>query len=494
MKSFLVTALLIGSVSAQARPALSSKRFYEIPRYSKSTQEHKFLSLFSNFQWSLQAMEAEKAWELSDQGSQARVLVIDTGVMVNHPSLKSNIEEVRNFVPNPTTGIIDPLDVAERIEHGTHMAGIIAGVSSPSLKFSGVAPKAKLLVARVCGSKNCDSEAVLKAIEWGISKGVDIINISLGDKTPPTDAELAAYEKAEKAGILVVAASGNGYKPSTSVGNVYYPAKLDTVLAVGGIHHLLDRMSMSSYGPELDIVAPGDSILSTTFYSPGAKTEFQSSKGSKVIRSQQLLGRGASYNHFRLPFPKNTEVVFVNEGRAEDYAKVDVKGKIVILKMEFANLRDHGKECVAAGAAGAYFVQGWEGKMHPPHMSFTAIRLQEGQTFQGAVLEKTQGQEIIDLILSGEKVILTSSESDEQFPDFVSLNGTSMATSNVSGVAALAVSALRLSKPDAKISAQELRDLLKNMATKLPNNLNNELGAGLVQANEAVKAAIDLKN
>lgn len=138
----------------------------------------------------------------------------------------------------------DPID---RQGHGTHVADIIAGVN-------GVAPGADILAVKVCSAvaTSCSGTALILGMEYAVTQGVDIINMSLGtDYGTPFDDDLtAAVETASDMGILVVSSAGNGgnnqYKvgtPSTapsalSVAQTSVPsATLDFMEIDGGNRH-----------------------------------------------------------------------------------------------------------------------------------------------------------------------------------------------------------------------------------------------------------------
>lgn len=102
--------------------------------------------------------------------------------------------------------------------HGSHVASIIAG-------NNGVAPDAKLYMAKVCSavSSSCDGPAILQGIEFAIdpngdgdvSDAADVVNLSLGSPYgQPEDDSSAALANAIELGVVVVTSSGNsGDKP-----------------------------------------------------------------------------------------------------------------------------------------------------------------------------------------------------------------------------------------------------------------------------------------
>jgi subtilisin family serine protease len=97
---------------------------------------------------------------------------------------------------------------------------------------------------------------VADGVIYAVDNGAKVVNLSLGG--PDDSTTLAnAVEYAHDRGVLVVAAAGNSY------GAVLYPAAYPHVLAVAATDRLDQRHPASSFGPELDIAAPGVDIYST---------------------------------------------------------------------------------------------------------------------------------------------------------------------------------------------------------------------------------------
>ena len=148
------------------------------------------------------------------------------------------------------TGASTGADFTDHVGHGTHCSGTIAGVMD-SNGFTGVAPKAKILMGRVCSEEGCSSVAIAQGINWGITQKVDVISMSLGGAWS-TPGERDAIAKADKAGLTVVAATGND-----GTNKVSYPAALPTVIAVGAIDRNLNKADFSQYGPEVAVTEIG---------------------------------------------------------------------------------------------------------------------------------------------------------------------------------------------------------------------------------------------
>ncbi|MFK7803753.1 MAG: S8 family serine peptidase [Anaerolineae bacterium] len=117
----------------------------------------------------------------------------------------------------------DPIDFEG---HGTHVADIIAGAN-------GVAPGADIVAVKVCSavSSSCSGLALILGMEYAVSQGVDIINMSLGsDYGSPFDDDLtAAVEAASDLGVLTVSSAGNGGNNQYKVGT---PSTAPSALSV----------------------------------------------------------------------------------------------------------------------------------------------------------------------------------------------------------------------------------------------------------------------
>lgn len=119
----------------------------------------------------------------------------------------------------------------------------------------GVNPTVDLISAKVLDKDNVTNvDRVVQAIDWAIEQDSDIISMSFG-----MDGDSArlhqAVKKAKDAGILIIAAAGNGE-------HVEYPAAYPEVMAVGSVDSLAEQSAQSASGKEIEVVAPGEFILS----------------------------------------------------------------------------------------------------------------------------------------------------------------------------------------------------------------------------------------
>jgi serine protease len=414
--------------------------------------------------WGIVTVKAPEAWTLSDSGANARVLVLDTGIDKDHPALKANFEKGQNFFESDTGP--NPGDFLDKEGHGTHCAGTIAAAYDTTTGFTGVAPKAKILMGRVCGDLGCSNIAVAQGINWGIQQKVDVISMSLGGPAT-SSAERMAVLNAEKAGVVVVAASGND-----GTGKVSYPAALPTPVAVGAIGSDIKKTSFSQWGPELDIVAPGAAVLSSIPRGSGRDSVAHIITDAGKIRVNSSAFGGTK----EITVPKLGQLVAAGLGKPEDFTKVDVKGKFALIGRGEIRFSEKVANAMKAQATGVVIYNNAAGLMQG---SLT----EDGSELDIAVvmIEQTEGLKLMDLLGKGQSA---SAELATVRSDYALFDGTSMATPHVAGVVALIKSANK------KLTPAQVRTILSTTAMKLGPNDQNEYGAGLIQADKAVQAAV----
>lgn len=438
--------------------------FHEAPRPVRgflAAPAAKIATISQKQPWGIAAVKAPQAWPASNEGEGARVLVLDTGIDHAHVGLAANFEQGRDF-----TNLSNGSDFSDPVGHGTHVAGTIAGIKADS-GFTGVAPKAKVLMGRVCSTNGCSNVAIAQGINWGITQKVDVISMSLGGMWS-TPAERDAVTKADQAGITVVAASGNSGTPRVS-----YPAALPTVIAVGAIAEDLKKADFSQWGPELAVVAPGVAVVSSVPTGTGREASVEiamaPSKSGKVNAS---TFQGAK----EILTPETNELVAAGLGKPEDFSKVNVSGKYALVSRGEIAFADKVKNAMAAGATGVVVYNNAPGLIQG---SLT----NDGSVLPVAVfmIEQEVGNKIVANLGAGQVVKATL---QTLATDFSAFDGTSMATPHVAGVVALMKAANK------SLTGAQVKQILQQTALPLGPNTANEYGAGLVNAEAAVNAAL----
>lgn len=238
--------LIVAKLSDAAAQALSNN-----PNIEYIEEDGMVQAIGQETPWGILDVNGIDAQQLGVTGTGINVGVIDTGIDYNHEDLQ--VKGGVSFVEGTSSYMDDN-------GHGTHVAGTIAAVNNMS-GVIGVSPQVNLYAIKAIDQyRNGSYSDVVSGIEWSISNHMDIINMSIGGSTASRTLQ-KAIDHAYNSGILLLAAAGNsGYDKR---GTIQYPAKYNSVIAVGAVDQQNSRATFSSVGKELELMAPGMSILST---------------------------------------------------------------------------------------------------------------------------------------------------------------------------------------------------------------------------------------
>lgn len=226
-------------------------------------------------------IDAPEAWMLHD-GAAGGVTIafLDSGIFPHEEFAGRILPGVNVNEPENPVGTLDT------IGHGTHVAGIATAQGNNGVGIAGLNWGANILPVRVTNAGGATSGLhVGNGLIWATDQGADVINMSVQFYTFTDSADNLAYLEdaatyAHAQGAVLVAASGNGPRSACTItGNlcvtnaqcavgeqcvniVAFPAKYDTVIAVGGTNSRDEHHISSNSGPELEISAPSDSVWS----------------------------------------------------------------------------------------------------------------------------------------------------------------------------------------------------------------------------------------
>ncbi|TWD81325.1 type VII secretion-associated serine protease mycosin [Kribbella amoyensis] len=216
--------------------------------------------------WAQEMLKPQRAWPFST-GSGITVAVVDSGVDADHPQLRTR----GKVLPGRDFYLVGSLPGNyDCVSHGTGVASIIAADHVADIGFQGVAPGARILPIRVSERETGDTgqvepidpQILAKGIRYAADSGARVLNLSMsGDQDQGPVRAAIAYAVSKD--VVVVAAVGNRQGNSGDV-LPSYPAQYPGVLGVGAISTTGARLQGSQFGPYVDLVAPGGSVLAAT--------------------------------------------------------------------------------------------------------------------------------------------------------------------------------------------------------------------------------------
>lgn len=205
-----------------------------------------------NEQSYFESIQAPAAWDVTTGSSSVTVAVIDTGVNGQHEDLDNRVISGYDYVNGRT---INAGADSDDHGHGTQVAGVVAATGNNGKGIAGTDWSVKVLPVKALDSTGTGSTAdAAAAIRYGADNGAKVINLSFGRSSSSSVLE-DAINYAWGKGVVIIAASGND-----GVASVSFPAAYGNVIAVGALDGET-RASFSNWGPEIDVSAPGKSIL-----------------------------------------------------------------------------------------------------------------------------------------------------------------------------------------------------------------------------------------
>jgi subtilisin family serine protease len=214
------------------------------------------------------------AWELTTGSRNVVIAIHDDGIDLDHPDLAANLwvnpdEIANNGIDDDQNGYIDDINGWDVINndnipdgdktadgHGTIVAGAAGGVGNNGTGTSGAAWNVSLMAVRA----GTDTAQAVAGIEYAIAAKADILNASWGG--PEKSSALGdAIDAMEKAGMLLVVASGNNVQDNDLI--LDYPSSYPNgnIIVVTASTAEGKSAEWSHWGQtQVDIAAPGEGV------------------------------------------------------------------------------------------------------------------------------------------------------------------------------------------------------------------------------------------
>jgi cell wall-associated protease len=206
------------------------------------------------------------------------VAVLDSGIDIDHPDLQGRIWRNKKYCPENGNEYPEKACygynflkksslVLDDTGHGTHVAGIIAANTNGKGVVGLADKRIKIMPVKILSQdvksfiydNRVYTDIVADAVKFAVINNADVINLSLGwPKLIETKKIRVAIENAAKRNIPIIVAAGNNNKNIPT-----YPCSTNNVICVGSIGPDGKISEFSNYGGKIDILAPGEGIVST---------------------------------------------------------------------------------------------------------------------------------------------------------------------------------------------------------------------------------------
>ncbi|WP_243029393.1 S8 family peptidase [Thermus altitudinis] len=255
----------------------------------------------------------EAAWNQgTGRGCPPLIAVLDTGIS-SHGDVQASLYLPQGVKLDVADDDPDPTDRTDRRGHGLMVASVLGAATHNGKGMAGVTWGGYLVPIKVFkdGVDTASTADIAKGVDLARRWGARVINLSLGARGVVDQTLENAIAQARASGAVLVAASGND-----GGSGVLFPGNLPTVIAVGAVDSNKNRASFSTYGPELDLVAPGKDVLVANLvggYDLGSGTSLASPVVAGVVALYM-----SKYASERRDWPTPDQVYQCLTGTAED--------------------------------------------------------------------------------------------------------------------------------------------------------------------------------
>lgn len=205
-----------------------------------------------NWNWHLELIQAEQAWDISKGSADIAVGVVDNAVWVDHPDLAGKIIAQRDVVYGTNNANPPPAGNKEAWSHGTHVAGLVGAASDNGIGVASVGYNVSIIAVKASNNSNPTSIAGgYTGIQWAANNGADVINMSWGGpgfSQTNQNTINAIYNM----GVVLVAAAGND-----NVSAPHYPSAYQNVISIASIDYNDQKSGFSNYSTTVDLSSPG---------------------------------------------------------------------------------------------------------------------------------------------------------------------------------------------------------------------------------------------
>ena len=261
-------------------------------------------------------MDMLNAWDVNTDCSSIPVAVIDTGVNYNHEDLSASMWDGTGCVDENGTSISggcpnhgwdfadDDNDPIDEEGHGSHVAATIGAVGNNNKGTTGICQSANIMAVRVIGHEGAELADIAAGIQFAVRNGAKVINMSLGGGSSSSILS-TAMNYAETNDVVVVIAAGNSALDLKS--NNIYPCEYTNanVLCVAALDQKYSLASFSNFDTNstvssrsVDLGAPGTNIMSaygneTTITGSSSYTGWLSAGSGTDVWLSTTCGDGA---------------------------------------------------------------------------------------------------------------------------------------------------------------------------------------------------------
>ena len=234
--------------------------------YSPNDSLYNLVNGPSNWNWHLDVISAEQAWDITQGSPDIKVCIVDNAIWSDHPDLADKIVLQRDVIYNinnsspPGTG--DP----GAWSHGTHCSGLATAITDNNTGVAGIGYSTSIIAVKAANNNQPNGIYGYQGVSWALQHDPDVVSMSYGGSNY-SQTEQNLFNSGYNQGVVFVAAAGNDNNTLA-----HYPSNYNHIISVAATDEDDGKASFSNYNTSVDVSSPGGSgspgpggLLSTTY-------------------------------------------------------------------------------------------------------------------------------------------------------------------------------------------------------------------------------------
>jgi len=265
-KDHFVLEEVIDKLEAKPEIEYAEKVPMYYTEYSPNDSLYNLVNGPSNWNWHLDVINAEDAWDVTKGSSEITVAIVDNAVWSAHPDLADKIVAQRDVIYNTNNSSPPNQGNAGDWSHGTHCSGLATAITDNEIGVAGIGYNTSIIAVKAANNSQANGIYMYQGVSWANQQLPDVISMSFGGSNYSTT-EQNLVNAGYNNGIIYVAAAGNDNNTLA-----HYPSNYAHVISVAATDEDDGKASFSNYNPQIDVSAPGGvgipgpgGLLSTTW-------------------------------------------------------------------------------------------------------------------------------------------------------------------------------------------------------------------------------------
>lgn len=221
----------------------------------------------SNWNWHLDVINAEMAWDLEKGDPDIKVAIVDNAVWMSHPDLVNKLVLAYDVTSGQNNSNPPAGGNAADWSHGTHCAGLTAAESDNEIGVASIGYNISLIGVKASSNNSPTAITHWQAgVQWAANNGADVISMSFGSSQYSQTGQ-NLINTVNGMGVVLLGSAGNNNSSGP-----HYPSAYNHVISVASTNENDVKSDFSNYGSSIDICAPGgygtngpSGLLSTTY-------------------------------------------------------------------------------------------------------------------------------------------------------------------------------------------------------------------------------------